>query len=431
MPNHASDTYYIDIDQVQIGLYIHLDLGWMDHPFPVSNFKITDDAQIETIKSLGLQQLRYDPRRSSSTPLRSSRSSRTQNIVDFPYKRELSSRLEVIDDTPALSPAQKKQLALRQAITESERKFLQTSADVKNLQKLSVEHPDQALNLASSLVQDLVSSTLTEGDIAIHAMNGHRIGDQHYQHELNILVLSLLLAKNLNISDEDAVILGMAAVLHDIGKRQISDKILLKKEPLTARETAIYQTHVILGMNMLKDAPVPKRMLTLIGQHHEFSDGSGYPSGLHCSDIDPLSHILIIANMYDNLCNPVSPADAKTPYEALSIMFAQQRHLFDQTILRRFIKCLGIYPPGSVVRLSDQQLATVLSTNPQQPLRPFIQILQGPDDEDGDIIDLRETLDLNIIQCLRPEQLPNILQRMTRQKQRTSYFLEKATAANT
>ena len=224
--------------------------------------------------------------------------------------------------------------------------------------------------------------------------------------------------------------LGMAAILHDIGKRQISDKILLKKEPLTARETAIYQTHVILGMNMLKDVSVPKKMLTLIGQHHEFADGSGYPKGLHCDEIDPLSHILIIANTYDNLCNPFNPADTKTPYEALSIMFAQQRHLFNQTILRRFIKCLGIYPPGSVVRLSDQQLATVLSTNPQQPLRPFIQILQGPDDEDGDIIDLRETLELNIIQCLKPEQLPNLLQRMTRQKQRTSYFLEKVTSAN-
>jgi hypothetical protein len=111
------------------------------------------------------------------------------------------------------------------------------------------------------------------------------------------------------------------------------------------------------------------------------------------------------------------------------VMFAQQRHQFDQTILRRFIKCLGIYPPGSVIRLSDQKLATVLSTNPQQPLRPFIQLLNDSNEEDGEIIDLRETLDLNIIQCLKPEQLPNILQRMLRQKQRTSYFIDKVISA--
>jgi putative nucleotidyltransferase with HDIG domain len=428
MPNHASDTYYIDIEQLQIGLYIHLDLGWMDHPFSVSNFKVTDDSQIETIKSLGLTQLRYDPRRSSSIPQRS-RTRIDNNIVDFPLKKSYASSIEVIDDSPELSPAQRKQQALKHAITESEQKFLKTSSDVRNIQKLSVEHPDKAYEFASNVVQDLVSSTLTEGDIAIHAMNGHRIGDQHYQHELNILVVSMLLAKNLNVSDEDAIILGMAAILHDIGKRQISDKILLKKDPLTLRETAIYQTHVLLGLNMLKEVAVPKKILTIIGQHHEFADGSGYPKGLHCDDIDPLSHILIIANMYDNLCNPSNPALAKTPYEALSVMFAQQRHLFDQTILRRFIKCLGIYPPGSVVRLSDQKLATVLSTNPQQPLRPFIQMLTDSEEEDGEIIDLREALDINIIQCLKPEQLPNLLQRMMRQKQRTSYFLDKVTSA--
>jgi putative nucleotidyltransferase with HDIG domain len=426
MPNHASDTFYIDIEQLQIGLYIHLDLGWMDHPFSISNFKVTEESQIETIKSLGLTQLRYDPRRSSSTPLRSGSHS---NVVEFPLKKAFLPRLEVIDDSPELSTAQKKQLALKHAITESEQKFLKASSDVWNIQKMSVEHPDKAFGLASSVVQDLVTSTLTEGDVAIHAMNGHRIGDQHYQHELNILVLSMLLAKNLDISDDDAVILGMAAILHDIGKRQISDKILLKKDPLSVRETAIYQTHVMLGLNMLKEVSVPRKILSIIGQHHEFADGSGYPKGLHCDDIDPLSHILIITNMYDNLCNPSNPALAKTPYEALSVMFAQQRHQFDQTILRRFIKCLGIYPPGSVIRLSDQKLATVLSTNPQQPLRPFIQMITEDNDEDGEIIDLREVLDLNIIQCLKPEQLPTILQKMMRQKQRTSYFLDKVISA--
>jgi len=305
---------------------------------------------------------------------------------------------------------------------------MKTSTEVRNIQKLSTEQPVQAYGIASKLVEDLVSSTLTESDIAIHAMNGHRVSDQHYQHELNTLVVAMLLAKNLDITEEDLVILGMSAILHDIGKRQISDKILLKKDPLSVRETAIYQTHVLLGMNMLRDVAVPQKILTLISQHHEFADGTGYPKGLHCDQIDPLSHILIIANMYDNLCNPSNPAFTKTPYEALSVMFAQQRHQFDQTILRRFIKCLGIYPPGSVVRLSDQKLATVLSTNPQQPLRPFIQMLSDDREEEGDIIDLREALDINIIQCLKPEQLPNLLQNRLRLKQRTSYFLDKTYA---
>lgn len=422
MPSQASDTYYIDIDQLQIGLYIHLDLGWMDHPFSVSNFKITDETQIETIKTLGLKQVRYDPKRSSATPLK------TNNIVDFPLKKTIGPETEIINDSPVFSAAEQKQQALRHAIAESEQKFIRTSSEVKNIQKLAVEHPDHAYQQASGLVNDLVNSTLTESDIAIHAMSGQRTSDQHYQHELNTLVLSMLLAKNLNTSEEDAVILGMAAILHDLGKRQISDKILLKKDPLTVRETAIYQTHVLLGINMLKDLAVPKRLLTLIAQHHEYADGSGYPKGLHCDQIDPLAHILIIANTFDHLCNPVNPALARSPYEALSVMFAQQRHLFDQSMLRRLIKCLGIYPPGSVVRLSDQRLATVISTNPQQPLRPFIQLLIADTEEEGEIIDMREALEINIIQCIKPEQLPGILQSILRRKQRTSYFIDRAYA---
>lgn len=421
MPSQASDTFYIETSQLCVGLYIHLDLGWMDHPFSVSNFKLTDDTQIETIKSLGLKQVRYDPRRSSATPVKSS------NVLDFPRKIAKPLMAEVIDDGPSRSPAQHKQQMFKQAIHESEQKFLQTSTAVRNIQKLSVEHPDQAYQIASTLVSDLVSNTLTESDIAMHAMNGHRIGDQHYQHELNILVLSMMLAKTMDVSEEDAVILGMAAILHDIGKRQISDKILLKRDPWSERETAIFKTHVLLGLGMLKDLPVPKKMLTLIAQHHEFADGSGYPKGLKCEQIDQLSHILIIANIYDNLCNPSNPnpALAKSPYEALSLMFAQQRHLFDQSILRRFIKCLGIYPPGSIIRLSDQRLATVLSTNPQQPLRPFVQLINDNDDEDGLIIDMRETLDINITQCIKAEQLTAIQQSILRRKQRTSYFIDK------
>lgn len=426
MPSQTSNTHFIQPGQLRIGLYVHLDLGWLDHPFSVSNFKISDESQIETIQSLGLSQVRYDPIRSSVSPLH------LNNILAFPLNRQPARNTS---DTPAnhVTPAQQKQLALKQALHESEQKFLKTSAEVRQIQKLSIAQPTLAFQQATTLVEDLVSSTLTEGDIAMHAMNSHRTGDQHYQHELNTLVLSMMLAKTLNLSNEETVTLGMAAILHDIGKRQISDKILLKKEPLTMQETTIFKTHVLLGLNMLKHLMVPKKILTLIAQHHEFCDGSGYPQGLLGEQIDPLAHILVIANGYDNLCNPANPQQAKSPYEALGMMFAQQRHLFDQQMLRRFIKCLGIYPPGSVVRLSDHRLATVISTNPQQPLRPFVQLLPEPalpteDMNDGQMLDLREAMDINITQCVKSEQLPTRLLHHLPFKQRMSYFLDKPLA---
>lgn len=417
-------THYIQPAQLRVGLYVYLDVGWMDHPFSVSNFKITDEAQIETIQSLGLKQLRYDPNRSSSTPREIS-----NNVIEFPRQESQPSKVAATVETAPLTPQQIKQSLLKQTLNESEQRFMQASQKSRDIQKLATEQPQQAYLKASELIAELMSSVLTESDIAIQAIQGSRSGDQHYQHELNTMVLSLMLAKNAGLSDEELEILGTAALLHDIGKRQISDKILLKKEPLTSGETNIFRTHVALGLSMLRDLPIPRRILTVMAQHHEFSDGSGYPQGLTDSHIDPLAHILMIVNMYDNLCNPANPLNAKSPYEALGAMFAQQRHLFNEAILRRFIKCLGIYPPGSIVRLSDQSLATVLSTNPQQPLRPFVQIVAEDVNEEGLILDMRDTLDLNIVQCIKAQQLPALLQSAARRKQRMSYFLDKSLPA--
>lgn len=423
MRNPAIHHQYIQPAQLRVGLYIYLDLGWMDHPFSVSNFQVTDEAQIATLKSLGLKQIRFDPKRSSCAPLP------LDNVLEFPRAQSPQVQSEVLLEVATLSPAQIKQNLLKQTLNESEQRFLKASQQVKNIQKLSADHPEKAFGAASELVRDLVNSILTESDIAIQAIHGQRSGDQHYQHELNTLVLSMMLAKNAGLSEEEAELLGTAAILHDIGKRQISDKILLKKDPLTVRETNIFQTHVVMGISMLKDLCVNKRLLTLIAQHHEHADGSGYPKGLKDAEIDPLSHMLIVVNTYDNLCNPTNPVNAKSPYEALGQMFAQMRRQFNEATLRRFIKCLGIYPPGSIIRLSDQRLATVISTNPQQPLRPFVQTIEVEPDVDGTVIDMRETLDINIVQCIKADQLPAIMQSVARRKQRMSYFLDKALPA--
>lgn len=420
MRKETVQTHFVHPSQLRIGLYIYLDLGWMDHPFSVSNFKITDETQIATIKGLGLKQVRYDPARSSCLPLKPS------NVVEFP-KLHPSQLVQAKQEAAApLSSVLMKQQLLKHALNESEQHFIEASQQIKNIHKRSAQYPEQAFEEASALVQSLTSSVLTEGDMAIQAIHGERSGDQHYQHELNTLVLSMMLAKSAAMTEEDLTILGTAAILHDIGKRQISNKILLKKEALTMSEAKILQSHVGLGVDLLKALRAPQRLLQVVAQHHEFADGSGYPSGLKDAAIDPLTHILIVVNTYDDLCNPVDPSKAKSPYEALGMMFAQQRRLFNEPVLRRFIKCLGIYPPGSVIRLSDQRLATVISTNPQQPLRPFVQTIETDSAIEPVVIDMREALDINIVQCIKTEQLAGLLQATTLRKQRMSYFLDKA-----
>lgn len=420
MHNQASTSYFIQPHQLCIGLYIHLDLGWMDHPFAVSNFEITQQSQIDSILRLGLRQLRYDPKRSRCAPLS------TDNVIAFPAHKRV--KATPTDTAPPRTPANK-QHALHQALQDCSQRFHQASLQLQQVQKLCVEHTEQALTQGHALVSELVSSTLTEGDIAIHAVHGMQTDDAPSQHALNTLVLCMMMAKVCHLSNEEAQLLGLAAIFHDIGTQGLSSRLKQKKSSFSALEATAYQRHVPLGLSMLRKLQVPERLLTLVAQHHERADGSGYPQGLQLHAIDPLSHILLMVNAYDELCHggdgygSPSPIQ-KTPYEALASMFSHHRGWFSEPLLRQFIKQLGVYPPGSLVRLSGEQFARVISNNPSQPLRPFVQLLS----QTGHILDLRERPDLNIVQCLRLSQLPYTLQSQAIQAT-PCYFMEKPLAS--
>ena len=419
-----SANFIIHVEQLRVGLYVHLDLGWMDHPFTLSNFKLDDEAQIQKIKSIGLKTLRYDPHRSDCMPLPPEQKKSSAEAV----KLEVPTPTEnTIADEP-LSEEEIKKAKLKRlhrAIDESEKKFVVASDMVKSINRNLLSAPKICFEQASSLVNEMVDTALMEGDIAIHALNGNRSSDSHFQHSLNVTVLSLMLAKSIAISKEDARLLGIAALIHDIGKAEISDKILLKKDPLTHSEMLHYQQHTEFGARMIKELNLPLRLGKLILQHHEYADGSGYPAGLKGEQIDPLARILVLTNAYDNLCNPVNSDHAKTPYEALASLFAKQRSKFDEDLLKRLIKSLGVYPPGSVVKLSNNAFATVVSVNPNQPLRPYVMVHSQDSNSEALILDLRDEANLNITHCIKPSQLPAEVLQHTSPRKRVSYFLDR------
>lgn len=412
----------IDVEQLQVGLYIHLDLGWMDHLFTLSNFKLVDETQIQKIKGIGLKKLRYDPKRSDCMPLPPVQIVSASAAIE-PATLALP---EIALATEPLSEADIKKTKLKllhRAMDESEKRFVVASDTVKSINRNLLSAPKICYEQASALVNEIADTALMEGDIAIHALNGNRSSDSHFQHTLNVTVLSLMLAKSISMSKEDARLLGIAALIHDIGKAEISDKILLKKDLLTHSEKMHYQQHCEFGARMIKDLKLPLRLGKLIMQHHEFADGSGYPAGLTGEHIDPLARIIVLTNAYDNLCNPVNTELAKNPYEALAILFAKQRSKYDEDLLKRLIKSLGVYPPGCVIKLSDHRYATVISVNPNQPLRPYIKVYSQK--TEALILDLRDEPNLNITHCIKPSQLPADLMQFMVPRKRVSYFLDR------
>lgn len=440
-----NSAHIIHVNQLRVGLYVHLDVGWMDHPFTISNFKLHNNEQIEQIKQIGLTKLRYDPQRSDCKPLPVTTPSKqaaqavlggeAANSELAAKTDEAAAKLAEAAPTPVptIDPKQARLLQLHRAIDESEKHFVKACETVKHINRNILTTPKVCLEQAHAVVDDMVNTALMESDVAIHMLNSQHSSDSHYQHPLNVTVLSLMLAKSIEMSKDDARLLGLSAMLHDIGKAEISDKVLMKKDPLTHSELSHYKQHTELGARMAKQIGLPPRFAEVLMQHHEHEDGSGYPLGLKATQIDPFAKIILIANTYDNLCNPSNGHEAKSPYEALAYMFAHQRNKFDDCLLKRLIKSLGVYPPGSVVKLSNGEYATVISVNPNHPLKPYIKVHKAKE-EDGKatILDLRETANLNITNSIKLAHLPaQVLKYMQPRKKMTYYLAPDLVPAQT
>jgi putative nucleotidyltransferase with HDIG domain len=413
-------SHYIQPSQLCIGLYVHLDLGWMSHPFTFSNFKIKDKDQIQKIRELNLDKIRYDPSRSDYEPL----PLREPAPIVTPTPPEpvaapsvkLPETVEQMPRAPRTPQQRSERLKqLNTVIRSCEKAYVLDAHMARDLVRNLSAQPNSARKAAESLVENLVSSAITESDIVLHAISGNNSGSDDYVHALNVTVLALMLAKSLDMTDVYARELGMAALFHDVSKSEMP------------RHKSFIDQHCENSARMVKDAGMPDGVVRIIMQHHEHVDGTGFPKHLVGAQIDPLAKVLAIVNAYDNLCNPFNPLTAMTPYEALAHMYATDHHKYDATILKLLIKMLGVYPPGSVVQLSNGSYGIVMTVNPQKPLLPLVRIHHpSVARETPVVIDLSEENGLSIKRCLRPSQLPkDVFEYLRPCKHVSYYFMDK------
>ncbi len=414
-------THYIRPEQLCVGLYIHLDLSWMDHPFTFSSFKIQNENQIATLRRLGLEKIRYSPVKSDQAPA---------PAPTAPTERVETATTPTTESIPADETAREakrvrmQQLkAQRAAIEKCEKDFLSAAQTVRGLDRAIFSRPRESAAAGARLIGRMTDSLLTDRDIAIHLMNDRAGGCDVYHHALNVAVLALVLGKELKLSREEISTLGQAALFHDVGLCEIPDRIRLKTEALTRAEQSLFEQHCEWSVEACRKAELSRDVLTLISQHHELCDGSGYPKKLRQQDIHPLARTLALVDQFDTLCNGLQQGVAHTPHEALALMFSQLRNKFDSQPLNTFIRCMGVYPPGSLVMLSNEAYALVVSVNSSRPLKPQVLVhVPGMPPEETPLIDLEQEADLNISKSLKPGQLPREAMECLNPRKRTPYF---------
>ena len=225
-------------------------------------------------------------------------------------------------------------------------------------------------------VGSMVDSALRNHHTLLCLLKLNDYDEYTYVHCINVAAIAVIYGEYLGMTREELVVLGAAGMMHDLGKTAVPDSIINKRGRLTEAEFKEIMRHPRYGYDMLaRDPAVPQEALDAVLHHHERGNGRGYPSGLKKSETSAMGRIIALADVYDALTSDRSYKDAILPNKALAIMYGMREHDFDPLEVQLFIKCLGIYPSGSLVKLNTGDYGVVFETNPLKPLAPKVKVI--------------------------------------------------------
>lgn len=408
----------ITVDRIRPGLHVRLPVKWNEHPFLFNSFKLKSQDQINMIKHLGIQHVYIDPSQSDTTPLpvsevQSQHSSATD--IDKETKKlwdEKQSRIDKLN-------------TYRRRVINCEKEFERSLSQLRSVMSKIRNRPETAVNEAAAMVDDIVDKLLSEDHVTLHLMNGKSEFEDIYFHSLNVAILAMMIAKNKGMSGRKIKEVAFGALFHDIGKIKIPTAILRKTSKLTEPEANYLKLHTKYGLDMaeaIRDFPDSAK--NIIGQHHELTDGSGYPDGKKGDGIDEMAQIVAVANAYDCLCHSNIAAEQKIPYTALSYLYKNCKHQYNIENLNILIKFMGVYPPGTVVHLSNKMVGLVISVNSSNILFPNV-LLYDPNvpRTQAPIVDLADK-DIKIEGAILPAKLPDNVREYLNPRSRISYFFD-------
>lgn len=423
---------FLSAEDLRVGIFVIIDLPWFKHPFTLNSFKIKNEEQLSEVRALNLERYRYDPARSDlggEAPPAVPQPAPGVSAAARGDTPEGGGAAVSRSHDPAMAAKHERlrQLeARRAAVANVERAFGKATAVMKNLNRNLLSRPKETLDEMGALVGQMIGAFLDSPDATLHVMGDKAGGEEVYFHSLNVTILAMMLAKEMGLDAVEAHELGVGAMVHDLGLIEIPDRVLKKSpEEYNSAERTLRAQHVEFGITLGRKIGLSPGALAVVAQHHELADGSGYPRGLKAEAMSKAARIVSMVNFYDNLCNPVDINKALTPHEALSFMFAQRRVKFDAQALQLMIKSLGVYPPGSIVQLSNEALAVVTSLNPKKPLRPWVLIYDPkvPKDE-AIMLNLEQEAEINIGKAIRPALLPPKVAAYLNPRKRVTYFFD-------
>ena len=356
----------IFIKDLQLGMYVaQLDRPWVETPFIFQGFHINSTQDIEELHKY-CEYVYVDEEQSRVCVT----SQKFPSFTATASKPTLENRQSRLPERPQDLGDFRKQLKTAIKVHENTKVFISRAMrDIRLGKNVDVK---EAKNLVSQLAENVITNPT-----ALVWLTQLKNKDEYTSlHSLNVCILSLFFGRSIQLPTEQLHTLGLGALLHDVGKLKVPPDLLNKPGRLTTEEFGVMKKHTVFGYELMKNQrELDKDALDIIIQHHERPNGNGYPYNLQHGQISHFSKLVSIVDVYDAITSKRAYHNETTPFNALNTIYNDREKEFDPHLVEQFIKCLGIYPIGSLVELNTGQIGIVVFFSEKSHLSPTIMLI--------------------------------------------------------